>query len=63
MEELEKKFLNNLIYDQDVFCFEFNLELLKDISQKRENRYSEPVKVSKVLRDFAFIFDKSLTYR
>ncbi len=46
---------------QDVYCFEFNINLLKEI-KKKEKVYSEPVKYPKVIRDFAFVFDKSLTY-
>jgi len=56
-----KEVLKKFDISQDVYCFEFNINLLKEI-KKKEKVYSEPVKYPKVIRDFAFVFDKSLTY-
>lgn len=53
--------LNQFDINQDVYCFEFNLTELKNISDKSE-RYEEPLKYPKVIRDFAFIFDESVQY-
>lgn len=47
--------------EQDVYSFEFDLELLKSISGKKKS-FSDPLKYPKVFRDFAFIFDKSVKY-
>lgn len=46
---------------QDVFCFEFNLNSLGDIKPEAKY-YKEPGKYPKVMRDFAFIFDKNTEY-
>jgi phenylalanyl-tRNA synthetase beta chain len=59
--KIGKDVLNKFDISQDVFCFEFSINLLKSI-EKKEKRYSEPIKYPKVIRDFAFIFDKSLTF-
>ncbi|HVO75344.1 MAG TPA: phenylalanine--tRNA ligase subunit beta [Ignavibacteriaceae bacterium] len=59
--KISKDVLRKFDVSQDVFCFEFSTNLLKDIERK-EKRYSEPVKYPKVIRDFAFVFDKSLTF-
>lgn len=57
---LKKEVLKQFDIGQDVFCFELNLEYLKNLSAIRN--YSELIKYPKVIRDFAFIFDKSVTY-
>jgi len=51
------------LYDinQDLFAFEFNLSLLKSIDRKPKI-YKEPLKYPKMIRDFAFILDKTVTY-
>lgn len=46
---------------QDVFCFEFDLTLIRLLEFKPKH-YKEPLKYPKVVRDFAFIFDKSIKY-
>jgi phenylalanyl-tRNA synthetase beta chain len=46
---------------QDVFCFEFDLTLIRLLEFKPKH-YKEPLKYPKVVRDFAFIFDKSIQY-
>lgn len=47
--------------NQDVYCFEFDLELFKTLRKTRTS-YSDLLKYPKVLRDFAFIFDSSVKY-
>jgi phenylalanyl-tRNA synthetase beta chain len=46
---------------QDVFCFEFNLDLLRKLKIRRK-LHAEPVKYPKVIRDCAFIFDSRIEY-
>lgn len=46
---------------QDVYCFEFDLTLIRLLEFKPKH-YKEPLKYPKVVRDFAFIFDKSVRY-
>ena len=58
---VKKEVLKQFDVNQDVFCFELNLEFLKNF-ETSEKHYSEPVKYPKVVRDFAFIFDKSVPY-
>jgi len=58
---ISKEVLKQFDIQQDVFAFEYSLDELKKI--KIENRkYSEPLKFPKVIRDFAFIFDKTIQY-
>ena len=47
--------------DQDVFCFEFDIESLKSIKAEKKE-YTELLKFPKVFRDFAFIFDKQVKF-
>ncbi|HZW39816.1 MAG TPA: phenylalanine--tRNA ligase subunit beta [Ignavibacteriaceae bacterium] len=58
---VNKQTLKQFDIDQDVYCFEFNIDLLKMI-EKKPKKYQEPLKYPKVLRDFAFVFDKSILY-
>jgi len=59
---IKKDVLKQFDINQDVFCFEFNLDRLSQL-RKTFKSYVEPVKYPKVVRDFSFIFDKSVTYR
>ncbi len=59
---VDKKLLNYFDIDQDVYCFEIDLKKLSEIPVA-ERKYSELLRFPKVLRDFAFIFDKSVTYK
>jgi phenylalanyl-tRNA synthetase beta chain len=59
--EVKKDVLRQFDIDQKVYAFEFNLGELKKLSIS-EKKYSEPVKFPKVMRDFAFIFDKTTSY-
>lgn len=58
---LKKVVLKNFDIEQDVFCFEYDIDELRKIDT-REKQYSEPLKFPKVVRDFAFLFDKSIQY-
>ncbi len=59
---VDKKLLKYFDIDQDVYCFELNLKKLSKIGAP-DRKYSELLRFPKVLRDFAFIFDKSVTYK
>jgi len=59
--KVSKDVLKQYDFNQDVYCFEFNLEEIKRIQPGRKF-YSEPIKYPKVVRDFAFILDRSITY-
>lgn len=59
--KVSKDVLKQYDISQDVYCFEFNLEELMEIHQRKKS-YSSPIKYPKVLRDFAFILDSSATY-
>ncbi len=59
--KLNKFVLKQFDIDQDVFCFEFNLNKLKSIKTKRKS-YSEPLRFPNVLKDFAFILDRKVKY-
>lgn len=58
---VKKEVLKKFDIQQDVFCFEFSLDELKKIEIKNR-KYSEPLKFPKVIRDFAFIFDRYVQY-
>ena len=58
---VKKELLKQFDILQDVFCFEFDLNLLKGI-RPEQRKYKEPLKYPKSARDLAFIFDKSVTY-
>lgn len=47
--------------NQDIYCFEFDLTKIRSI-QLDSKRYQEPLKYPKIIRDFAFFFDKSVQY-
>lgn len=58
---VRKDILKQFGIAQNVFAFEFDIKQLKHI--KADNKkYSEPLKYPKVVRDFAFILDDSITY-
>jgi phenylalanyl-tRNA synthetase beta chain len=59
--KVKKQILQMFEIDQDVFCFEFNLDTLKQITALPK-KFTEPLKYPKVIRDFAFIFDISVNY-
>ena len=47
--------------NQDIYVFEFNLTELKSI-EANSKTYKDPLKYPKIIRDFAFILDKSVEY-
>ncbi|HSP88500.1 MAG TPA: phenylalanine--tRNA ligase subunit beta, partial [Ignavibacteriaceae bacterium] len=59
--KVSKNVLKQFDISQDVFCFEFNLEELKKIQPKKKT-YSTPIKYPKIVKDFAFIVDSSVSY-
>ncbi len=59
--KVKKDVLKQFDIQQDVFCFEFDLSKLKKI-KANSKKYLEPLKFPKSIRDFAFIFDNSVTY-
>ena len=59
---LDKKLLKKFDIEQEVHSFEINLEIFRYLTGS-ESKYTELLKYPKVLRDFAFIFDKSVTYK
>ena len=59
--KVKKQLLELFEIDQDVFCFEFNLDKLKQITTQPK-KFTEPLKYPKVIRDFAFIFDTLVNY-
>jgi phenylalanyl-tRNA synthetase beta chain len=59
---VDNKLLKQFNIEQTVYCFEINLEKLS-ILQVSDRKYQELLRYPKVLRDFAFIFDKSVTYK
>ena len=58
---VRKNILKQFGIAQNVFAFEFDIEQLKHINADNK-KYSEPLKYPKVVRDFAFILDDSITY-
>ena len=59
--KVKKDVLKLFDIEQDVFCFEFNIDLLKQIPAKLKT-FLELNKFPKVFRDFAFVFDKTIKY-
>lgn len=59
--KVKSEVLKQFDINQDVFCFEFDLVKLKSIKGKSRS-YTEPLKFPKVIRDFAFIFDRNIKY-
>lgn len=59
--KVKKDVLNKFDINQDVFVFEFDLSALKQITPDVK-KYFEPLKFPKIIRDFAFVFDKSVQY-
>lgn len=57
---LNEDILQQFDINQDVYLAEINLSKLKKYSQK-EKRYDELLKYPKIIRDFAFILDKTIT--
>jgi phenylalanyl-tRNA synthetase beta chain len=58
---VKKEVLKQFDIQQDVFCFEFDFDLLKRI-KRSDKKYKEPLRFPKIIRDFAFIFDKEVAF-
>ncbi len=59
---VHKNLLKLFDIEQEVYCFEINLNKLSKLPAAK-SQYRELLRFPKVLRDFAFIFDKSVTYK
>lgn len=59
--KIKRDVLNKFDINQDVFAFEFDLSSLKELTPEQK-KYIEPQRFPKVIRDFAFVFNKSVTY-
>ena len=59
--KIKSDVLKQFDINQDVYCFEFNLTQLKNV-KAINNGYVDPLKYPKIVRDFAFILDKSVKY-
>ena len=59
--KLNKNILKQFDITQDVYLFEYDLELLKSIIPDKKY-YIEPLKFPKIYRDFAFIFNKEIEF-
>ncbi len=59
--KLNKKILDLFDIQSDVFLFEFNLSEIKKIKVP-PIKFVEPLKYPKIVRDFAFVFDKNINY-
>ncbi len=59
--KIKSDVLKQFDINQDVYCFEFNLTQLKNVEAKN-NGYVDPLKYPKIIRDFAFVLDKSVKY-
>ena len=59
--KLKKDVLKIFDIEQDVYCFEFNINLLEQIPTKSKT-FLQLNKFPKVFRDFAFVFDKTVKY-
>ncbi|RMD50371.1 MAG: phenylalanine--tRNA ligase subunit beta, partial [Ignavibacteria bacterium] len=59
--KLNKTLLNKYDINQDVFIFDFNLGELVNLPRNPRS-YSPVLRFPKVIRDFAFVLDKSVNY-
>jgi len=59
--KVKKDVLKEFDIDQDVYIFNFSLGLLNNI-KALPKKYTEPLRYPKIIKDFAFIFDSSITY-
>jgi phenylalanyl-tRNA synthetase beta chain len=59
--KIKNDVLKQFDINQDVYCFEFNLTQLKNVKAKSKG-YVDPLKYPKIIRDFAFVLDKSVKY-
>ena len=59
--KIKNELLSKFEISQDVFLFELNVNTLKEIKVK-SSKYEQLLKYPKVLRDFAFVVDKNITF-
>ncbi len=59
--KVNKDLLTRFEISQDVFIFELNVNLLKEIKVKNP-KYEQLLKYPKIIRDFAFVLDKDITF-
>ena len=59
--KVRNEVLKQFDINQDVYCFEFNLTELNSIEAKSKG-YKDPLKYPKIIRDFAFVLDKTVKY-
>lgn len=59
--KLNNEVLKQFDINQDVYCFEFDLTLFNAIESNAKT-YTDPLKYPKIIRDFAFVLDKSVKY-
>ena len=59
--KISKSVLSLFDIEQDVYSFEIDLDKIFEINTEKR-KYTEPLKYPKIKRDFAFIFDKSVSY-
>ena len=60
--KLSKEFLQKFEIEKDVFVFEINLDTIKNLKVSK-TEFSSILKYPKVVRDFAFILDKNISYK
>jgi phenylalanyl-tRNA synthetase beta chain len=63
--KVKSEVLKQFDINQDTYCFEFDLSMLNSIHSDSDlnlKKYNEPLKFPKIIRDFAFIFDKAVQY-
>ncbi len=60
--KLSKNILKQFDIPQEVYLFEYDLELFKSIIPDKKY-YIEPLKFPKIYRDFAFIFEKEIEFK
>lgn len=59
--KLSRELLKKFDISQDVFLFDFNLDVLKEFP-KREKKYTPVLRYPKIVKDFAFVLNKSVNY-
>jgi len=57
--KLKKEILKEYNIKQDVYCFLIDIEVLKKIEGEKK-KFTDLLKYPKIIRDFAFIFDKNV---
>jgi len=59
--KLNAKFLRKFEIEKEVYVFEVNLDILKEVKVNKKE-FTSILKYPKVIRDFAFILDKNISY-